>query len=145
MSLIHFVEGKIDLAYSNKNLIKILNKGCIIGHSYHIFAGFGTNTKRITPEEVVRKMAIEAEDDSFMLIKDQESLSIRLYKTNIDKDDGLNITKTERNVETKSANPERKKDFLEGHHGMDFAYYIEKFVDFYYKFNIISLEANYYF
>lgn len=135
MSLIHFVEGKIDLAYSNKNLIKILNKGCITGHSYHIFAGFGTNTKRITPEEVVRKMAIEAEDDSFMLIKDQESLSIRLYKTNMNKI----------KIDWCCLNPERKKDFLEGHHGMDFAYYIEKFVDFYYEFNIISLEANYYF
>ncbi len=138
MSYIYSVDGTLNLSYSERNAFLVLNQGLSSGFSYHTFVGIGTNTKIISPKEVANKLIIENQkgvgESSFMLTDHQESINIRIYKTKSNQIE----------VSWSGLDPRRKKDFSEGHHGMDFAYYIEKFVDLYSEFNIISLEASYF-
>ena len=142
MSNIYSVDGKIDLDFSKKNVMLVLKKAFSAKLAYHTFKKIVTDTDTITKpidlEQLALRMIIEnekqIEDAPFLLTDNQESLHIKMHKTITGKIE----------ISWFGLNPERKKYFPEKNHGMDFAYYIEKFVDLYSEFTIISLEASYF-
>ena len=142
MSYIHSVDGKIDLNFSKKNIMAVLKKARSAKLAYHTFKKIVTDTDTITESIPVEQLALrmiikdekKIEDGPFLLTDNDQSINIRIYKSKSNK---IKISWC-------CLDPRRKKDFLDGHYGMDFAYYIEKFVDLYAEFTIISLKASYF-
>ncbi len=146
MSFIYSLSGTLDSYYSEKNLTSILEKGKTAGFSYHIFEDTGwknfSHADKITYEQATQKIISNNQNQKeaeygpivYMVMGYGDSITIKIYKLDSGKI----------RIRWGSLNPERKRYFPGNEYGMDFAYYIEKFVNFYSEFNIISLDTDYF-